>query len=50
MVGIYGEDGNLAYDRIGNVGVIRITEYKNENIYGYGAPGLVNLPHKWTKE
>jgi len=51
MVGVYGEFG-LAYDRIGRACTMTIMYKKKkgyEKYYGYGAPGIVNLPHKWTK-
>ena len=50
MVGIYGEVGDLAIDRIGHAATFRISDEKVdgfEKYHGYGAPGVVNFPHKW---
>ena len=48
MVGIYGALGDLAIDRIGRAAVFRINNVKIDGFDsydGYGAPGVVNLPH-----
>ncbi len=50
MVGIYGEFGDLAIDRIGRAAEFEIepvngNEFDDYN--GYGAEGAVNLPHQW---
>lgn len=50
MVGVYGEFGNLAIDRIGRAAVFRINDNKIEGFekyHGYGAKGIINLPHQW---
>ena len=51
MVGIYGEFGDLAIDRIGRAAEFEIepmhgNEYENYN--GYGGEGAVNLSHQWN--
>ncbi|MGR3303194.1 MAG: Wzt carbohydrate-binding domain-containing protein [Candidatus Scalindua sp.] len=52
MIGVYGEVGDIPFDRIGRAGVFRINNVKIdgfESYYGYGAPGVVNLPHQWIR-
>lgn len=51
MVGIYGEMGDLAIDRIGRAKVLKIKNTKESfNAYNnYGAPGIVNFRHKWER-
>lgn len=52
MVGIFGEVGNLAIDRIGRAAVFRINDERIvgfEKYHGYGAPGYVNLLHRWSR-
>ena len=52
MVGIYGDLGNIAYDRIGRAASFTISKNnteKFEDYNGYGAnKGVVNLFHKWN--
>lgn len=51
MVGIYGEIGSLAIDRIGRASVFKVNSSNKkeeyEKYYGYGAQGTVNFPHEW---
>ena len=50
MVGIYGEVGDLAIDRIGRAEEFEIEfKYRDDlkQYHGYGAEGVVNLPHQW---
>jgi len=52
MVGIYGEVGDLAIDRIGKACTITILDKKKkgfEKYYGYGAQGLINIPNRWEE-
>lgn len=52
MVGIYGEVGNLAIDRIGRACVFTVI-HRNDSTFekynGYGALGVVNFQHTWRK-
>jgi len=52
MVGIYGVVGDLAIDRIGRVAVFIINDdrlARVEKNHGYGAEGVINLPHQWKR-
>jgi lipopolysaccharide transport system ATP-binding protein len=52
MAGIYGEVGNLAIDRIGRACTFTIRDEKVgdfERLYGYGAPGVINIRHEWVR-
>jgi len=52
MVGIYGELGDLAIDRIGRACTFTIRDEKVdgfEKYYGCGAPGIVNFSHIWER-
>ena len=52
MVGIYGNIGDLAIDRIGRACTFTIRDEKVkdfERLYGYGAPGVINIRHEWVK-
>lgn len=53
MIGIYGEVGNLAIDRIGRAATFKISDEKVDGFQkydGYGAPAVINLPHEWKCE
>ena len=53
MVGIFGEIGDIAIDRIGKACIFTIRDEKVkdfEKLYGYGAPGVINIQHKWVRD
>ncbi len=52
IIGIYGEVGNLAIDRLGRAAVFRIKQEKNEGLeeyHTYGESGVINLSHVWKR-